>query len=283
MKNSLKAKEILTVMPYFWTRPPVWRGCSSSGAETEQRGNIMCARRARGTSADSFVTWNTISESVWAPLLRGRFLGPRVRIRRVRPGDEDYAKVVSLRYRGFVESGFVDPRTTGESAMRLARDCESIILGMFRRTRLLATVTLNTITPQFPGMAMELDKKVEISHPYFRDPAVIEITKLVVDRRTRGRRIALAMLFVTSLIARVLGKPHLWQVSRDIPSDMSWRAGLGFDYSVRCRFHDPDLNQMPSQVGYLYLPSAIQNPHVPRFIRAIYQEALAVRVQEESA
>jgi len=240
-------------------------------------------RRVRGGAADSFVSWDSISENIWGPFLRGRFLGPRVRIRRVRPDDRDYAKVISLRYRGFIESGFIDPRTTGESTMRLARDRDSIILGMFRGTRLLATMTLNTITPRFPGMAMELDKKVHIAHPHFRDPGVMEITKLVVDCRTRGRRIALAMLFVTSLIARILGKPHLWQVSRDIPSDMSWRAGLGFDYSVRCLFHDPDLNRMPSQVGYLYLPTVTQNPQVPRFIKAIYQEALTAQVQEASA
>ena len=243
----------------------------------------MGARHARGGTTDSFVSWDSISERIWGPLLPRRFLGPRVRIRRVRPDDADYAKVISLRYRGFVESGFIDPCTTGESAMRLARDHDSIILGMFRGSRLLATMTLNTITPRFPGMAMELDKKVDIAHPHFRDPGVLEITKLVVDRRTRGRRIALGMLFVASLIARTLGKPHLWQVSRDVPSDMSWRTGLGFDYSVRCLFHDPDLNQMPSQVGYLYLPTVTQNPQVPPFIRAIYQEALTAQVQEASA
>ena len=99
--------------------------------------------------------------------------------------------------------------------MRLARDRESIIVGLFRRNRLLATMTLNTITPRFPGMAMELEKKVRIEHPHFRDPDVMEITKLVVDRDIRGRRIALGMVFLTGLIARVLRKPHLWQVSRD--------------------------------------------------------------------
>jgi hypothetical protein len=243
----------------------------------------MGARRTKGGTAHSFISWDSISENEWGPLIRRRFLGPRVSIRRVRPEDGDYAKVINLRYRGFIESGFVDPRTKDESAMRLARDRDSIILGMFRRTRLLATMTLNTITPRFPGMAMELDKKVRIAHPHFRDPGVMEITKLVVDRHTRGRRIALGMLFVTSLIARILRKPHLWQVSRDIPSDMSWRTGLGFDYSVRCLFHDPDLNQMPSQVGYLYLPTVTQNLEVPPFIRAIYQEALTAQVQEASA
>lgn len=250
---------------------------AAAGAREDVMGN------ARVGKSDSFISWDSISESIWGPLLRGRHLGPRVRIRRVRPDDENYAKVISLRYRGFIESGFVDPRTTAESAMRLARDQESIILGMFRRNCLLATMTLNTITPRFPGMAMELDKKVRITHPHFRDSGVMEITKLVVDRRTRGRRIALGMLFVTSLIARILRKPHLWQVSRDVPSDMSWRTGLGFDYSVRCRFRDPDLNQMPSQVGYLYLPTVTQNPHVPPFIRAIYREALTAQVQEASA
>ncbi len=232
---------------------------------------------------DCDATWESICESTWGPFLRRRLLAPRVQIRRVRPGDRAYEEVIKLRYRGFVESGFIDPARTDESAMRLARDQDSIIVGMFRGRRLLATMTLNTITPRFPGMAMELDKKVHIEHPHFRDPGVLEITKLVVERDIRGRRIALGMLFVSSLVARILRKPHLWQVSRDIPSDMSWRAGLGFDYSVQCRFHDPDLNEMPSQVGYLYLPTVVHNSRVPRFIKAIYQEALTVELQEAGA
>jgi len=233
----------------------------------------MRSRPSDTVAASPAPTWESICETTWEPLLRKRFLGPRVQIRRVRPSDEEYATVVRLRYRGLVESGFIDPACTRESAMRLARDEESIIVGLFRRKRLLATMTLNTITPKFPGMAMELEKKVRIEHPHFRDPDVMEITKLVVDRDIRGRRIALGMVFLTGVIARVLRKPHLWQVSRDVPSDMSWRKGLGFDYSVRCRFRDPDLNQMPSQVGYLYLPAVGQNPRVPSFIKAIYEDA----------
>ena len=223
-------------------------------------------------------SWDSITERTWAPPPRrrflGHFLGPRTRIRRVRPFDPEYGQVVALRYRGFVETGFVDPVRTAESAMRLARDDDSIILGLFRRNRLLATMTLNTITPRFPGMAMELDKKVRINHAHFRDPAVLEITKLVIDRGIRGRRMALGMLYVSSLIARVLGKLHLWQVSRDVPSDVSWRVGLRFDYSVGIRFNDPDLNDMPSRVGYLYLPSVMENPRVPGFIKAIYEDEL---------
>jgi hypothetical protein len=240
----------------------------------------MADKLTHAIGADSFTTWESIGESTWEPLLRRRYLAPRVHIRRVRPGESGYDQVIKLRYRGFVESGFIDPSSTDESAMRLARDQDSIIVGMFRGRRLLATMTLNTITPRFPGMAMELEKKVHLEHPHFRDPGVLEITKLVVARDIRGRRIALGMLFVSSLIARVLHKPHLWQVSRDVASDMSWRTGLGFDYSVRCRFHDPDLNQMPSQVGYLYLPAVVHNSRVPRFIKAIYHEALNVELQE---
>jgi hypothetical protein len=231
---------------------------------------------------DSYPTWESICEQNWAPLLRRRFLAPKMQIRRVRPGDEGHSEVIELRYEGFVESGFIDPERTGTGAMRLARDEDSIILGLFRGKRLLATMTLNTITPRFPGMAMELDKKVSIPHAHFRDPAVMEITKLVVHRSIRGRRAALGMLSVSSLIARLLGKLHLWQVSRDVPSDVSWRVGLGFDYSVGCRFNDPDLNNMPSRVGYLYLPAVMENPRVPAFIKAIYGEALNVR-QDASA
>ena len=226
-------------------------------------------------------TWETIGEETWDRPLRLRFLGGTMHLRRIRPRDDDYDKVIDLRYRGFVESGFIDPRRTGHAAMRLERDEESIILGLFRRRRLHATVTLNTISRRFPGMAMELDKRVVVRHAHFRDPGVLEITKLVVDHGTRGRRPALALLFASSMIARVLGKLHLWQVSRDIPSDVSWRVGLGFDYSVSGPFMDADLNQMPSRVGYLYLPSATVNPRVPGFIRELYRDALSAPLDSE--
>ena len=228
-------------------------------------------------------TWESIGEETWDRMLRRRFLRGGMRLRRIRPVDLDYGKVIELRYRGFVESGFVDPRRTGPAAMRLERDEESIILGLFRRKRLHATLTLNTISRRFPGMAMELDKKVVIPHAHFRDPAVLEITKLVVDCGTRGRRSALALLYVSSLVARILGKLHLWQVSRDVPSDVSWRVGLGFDYSVSGPFVDPDLNLMPSRVGYLYLPSVTENPRVPRFIKELYREALSTPLEAAGA
>ena len=228
-------------------------------------------------------TWETIGEETWDRPLRRRFLGGAMRLRRIRPRDDDYSKVIDLRYHGFVESGFIDPRRTGRTAMRLERDEESIILGLFRRRRLHATVTLNTISRRFPGMAMELDKKVVIAHEHFRGPEVLEITKLVVDRTTRGRRSALALLFASSMIARIVGKLHLWQVSRDIPSDVSWRVGLGFDYTVGSPFIDADLNQMPSRVGYLYLPSVTDNPRVPRFIRELYRDALRPPVEATGA
>jgi hypothetical protein len=230
-----------------------------------------------------FPSWNSICEKSWARPLRRRFLGPWMQVRRIRPADGAYGEVVALRYRGFVESGFIDPAQTSRSSMRLARDEESIILGLFHRHRLNATITLNTITPRFPGMAMELDKKVSLDHAYFRDPAVLEITKLVVDQGTRGQRTALALLYACSLIARILGKVHFWQVSRDVPSDVSWRAGLGFDYSVSGRFIDPDLNGMPSRVGYLYLPGVTDNPRVPSFIKQIYHDALNTPLEGEGA
>jgi hypothetical protein len=228
-------------------------------------------------------SWDSISERAWARFVRRRFLAPGMRVLRIRPEDPLYARVIALRYQGFVESGFIDPSRTGRASMRLARDEDSIILGLFRGRHLHATLTLNTITPRFPGMAMELDKKLSLDHAHFRDPAVLEITKLVVDPGTRGRRTALALLFVSSLIARILGKVHFWQVSRDIPSDVSWRAGLGFDYSVGGRFIDPDLNGMPSRVGYLYLPAVTDNPRVPPLIKEIYHDALSAPLEEALA
>lgn len=222
------------------------------------------------------VTWESISEKDWNRALRKRWQGNRFSIVRVRPGTQRYESVVRLRYQGFVESGFVDPGMSDESVMRLPRDDNSIIIGMFRGERILATVTLNTITKSFPGMAMELEKKVRLRHPHFRDPQALEITKLVVAPAVRGKRIVLALLWVSTLVARLLDKRHLWQVSRDVSSDISWRAGLGYDYSVGGRFIDGSLNGMASRVGYLYLPEATSNPRVPRFIRSMYSDILSM-------
>jgi hypothetical protein len=219
-------------------------------------------------------SWDTISEKDWNRYAKRLFTARRIRIVRVRPDSPDYDRVVALRYRGFIESGFVDPAKTGESAMRLERDGDSIILALFRYRKILATMTLNTITPSHPGMAMELEKKIEVPHPYFRDRGVLEITKLVVDPSARGGRSVLDLFAVAMTIARLLGKEHLWQVSRDVASDMSWREGIGFDYSNGFSFRDPSLNGMPSRVGYLYLPTVTRNPKVPSFIKAIYEGAL---------
>ncbi|HEY9594626.1 MAG TPA: hypothetical protein VHE79_09115 [Spirochaetia bacterium] len=232
-------------------------------------------KRRRIRSAD----WYSISESQWEPLIRRRFPLARLRIVRVRPGTAAYEDVVALRYAGFVESGFLDPRRDTRNAMRLPRDEDSIILALYRGHQLLATVTLNTPTRRFPGMAMELEKHVTIDHAYFRDSRALEITKLVVDPSARGMRIVLAMLVVIAFIARIFGKHHLWQVSRDVPADVSWRAGLGFDYSLNVRFRDPALNGMPSRVGYMHLPTAARDPRVPAFVREIYAGSLGIEAE----
>ena len=205
------------------------------------------------------VTWESISERDWNPALRKRWRlrGERLNIVRVRPGTPRY-----------------------ESVLRLPRDSDSVIIGLFRGERILATVTLNTITERFPGMAMELEKKVRLRHAHFRGPHVLEITKLVVAPNVRGKRFVLALLYVSTLVARLLDKDYLWQVSRDVPSDISWRVGLGFDDSVADRFIDGSLNGMASRVGYLHLAEATTNPRVSRFIRGIYADILSMDLAE---
>jgi hypothetical protein len=125
---------------------------------------------------------------------RKHWRGQRLALLRVRPGTPRYESVLRLRYEGFVESGFIDPRVSDQSVMRLARDRDSVIIGMFRGERILAIV----------------------------------------------------------------------------------RVGLGFDFSVGDRFIDTSLNGMASRVGYLYLPDATRNAKVPRFIRDMYAEILAM-------
>jgi len=239
--------------------------------------------KRKSPSPARFVTWDSITERDWTPHLRRNRLARGLKLRRVRPGTPEYEQVLALRHSGFVESGFIASDENSVESMRLPRDGDSIILALFSNKTVRATVTLNTITPRFPGMAMELEKGVVINHPSFHSREVLEITKLVVDPGTRGTRAALALFSVAMLVARLLGKSHLWQVSRDVPQDISWRAALGFDYSLNCHFVDRSLNNMPSCVGYLYLPDAAASGRIPSFIRSIYREVLSLEPIDQAS
>jgi hypothetical protein len=124
---------------------------------------------------------------------------------------------------------------------------DSIILGLFRHNELEVSVTLNTITDRFPGLAMELEKQVSLDHPYFRRPDALELSKLVASETARCRRGLLHILYAVFLVARAFNKRHFRQVSRDLDGDISWRERFGFDHSNRYRFNDPSLNGMPSR------------------------------------
>ena len=239
--------------------------------------------RQKSPSPARYVTWESITERDWTAHLRRNPLARGHRLRRVRPGTPEYEQVLALRHSGFVESGFIASEDRSVESMRLPRDGDSIILALFSKKSVRATLTLNTITQRYPGMAMELEKGVIVNHPSFHSPDVLEITKLVVDPRTRGTRAALALFSVAMLVAHMLGKSHLWQVSRDLPADVSWRAALGFDYSLNCHFVDRSLNNMPSCVGYLYLPDAAASGRVPSFIRSIYREVLSLEPTDQAA
>jgi hypothetical protein len=165
--------------------------------------------------------------------------------------------------------------------MVLERDIDSVIIGVFRDDLLYATLTLNTVTDRFPGLAMELEKKVRIEHPYFRHPGALEFTKLIGTAAARRSPVSLQLLYVAVLTARALGKPHFWQVSRDVESDILWREKFGFEYSLNYCFADPSLNDMPSCVGYACLDTVLSNPRVHWLVRRTYRSAMRVELDVE--
>lgn len=225
--------------------------------------------------------WENIDERVWDPLLDYlSWSDDRPVIRRVYPGTQAYEKVIRLRYAGLTESGFVDVETMEISCMRLERDCESIILGAFDGGWCYATVTLNTITNAYPGLAMELEKGADLDHPFFRHPGTIEITKLVIAPERRNSRVGLRLYEITAIIGRLLGKHHFWQVGRDIERDVYARSRVGFDYSNGYRFNDASLNDTPSRIGYMNLLTVLDNPNVSKAFLPAYRRVLSIPEHE---
>lgn len=224
------------------------------------------------------LSWDSIDERFWDEEYRPSHdqMLP-VRIRRIWPGTPAYEKVVDLRYEGLVDSGFIDPATMPREAMRLARDADSIVLGAFRSEECLGTLTLNTHTPRFPRMAMVLEKHVDIDHPYFDHPGVLEVAKLSMVRSSRASLCNLYLFEIATLIGWALGKPHLWQVSRDLPIDIRFRTRVGFDYSNNHVFRDAGLNGMPSRVGYMHFPTVLDNPMLAPVFRKAYRQVQSFR------
>ena len=216
--------------------------------------------------------WYSICEKDWDPIIKKFITSINFSVRRIYPDSLEYDKIVDLRYNGLGESGFIDKTKYDKDFMRLERDCDSIILGLYNiYNRLLGTVTLNAITDKFPKMAMEIEKKVILDHPAFRSKDLLEITKLSISNQFRASRVSLNLYLVTVLIAILLGKKHFWQVSRYIDKDINWRKRFGFDYdSINYVFIDESLNNMKSTVGYLYLPDVLNNNDLSPIIKALY-------------
>jgi len=216
--------------------------------------------------------WYTISEKDWDPIIKRFITSINFSVKRIYPNSDEYEKVIDLRYNGLGESGFIDKTKFTKECMRLERDSDSIILGLYSSfNRLLGTVTLNTITDKFPKMAMELEKKVILDHPAFHSKDLLEITKLSIINQFRSARVSLNLFLVTVIIAILLGKKHFWQVSRNIEKDINWRERFGFDYrSIKHIFIDESLNNMESTIGYLYLPNVLNNKNLSPIVKTLY-------------
>lgn len=221
------------------------------------------------------ITWDTVTEEFWGPHVSQILTIPTNDIRRIRPTHTDaYREIAALRFKGLVESGFLDPERNSREEMMLARDPDSIILGLYRRGTLRATLTLNTPTPRFPATAAELEKGVKIDHPHFRSPDLMEFTKLVIDTRTRGMRFAFQLVAASCIIAHALNKRHFWQVGRQDAKDISWREKSGFRFDDAWDFLDPSLNGMPSKLGYMNFHAAGEDDRVAWFLRRLYKKIL---------
>jgi hypothetical protein len=228
-----------------------------------------------GSATDeSPASWETVCEDDWQGYLHPSDRLTEGSVRRIYPDTSAYQQVIDLRYHGLVESGFLDPRQARRESMALERDSDSVIIGLFEDLRLLATITLNIRTPRFPGLAMEMEKGVAIDTPDFLGDKAMECSKFVVHPRARGFRSVLKLLPPVILVSQLFERRYLWQVSRDIPGDRSWREGLGFDYTRGIRFVDRSLNNMPSCVGFLDLDRVLDEPTVPRLVKSIYQRYL---------
>lgn len=216
--------------------------------------------------------WYTINEKDWNPIIKRFITSINFSIKRIYPDSQEYEKVIDLRYNGLGESGFIDKTKMARECMRLQRDYDSIILGLYNiYNKLLGTVTLNTITDNFPALAMEIEKEVILDHPAFHSRESLEITKLSIINQFRSARVSLNLYLVTVIIAIFLGKKHFWQVSRNIEKDIRWRKGFGFDYdSINHVFIDKSLNNMESKVGYLYLPNILENKNLSPIIKSLY-------------
>ncbi len=191
-------------------------------------------------------------------------------VKRVYPLTEDYKKVVQLRFAGLVESGFLDLYMNRPEEMILERDTDSVILGLYDDDKILGSLTLNTRTRRFNKLAMEIEKKLEIEHPFFNIDGVLEFTKLVLSPEGRQRKGLLNLCGVAFIIGNYFNKLHYWQVSRDIPEDIRFRERLGFDYSDGYLFNDPSLNGMPSRAGYFDSSKYAENSKIPEFLVHMY-------------
>lgn len=221
------------------------------------------------------ITWDSISEDFWGPYVSHILTIPSSEIRRVRPEETAaYREIASLRFKGLVESKFLDPEKNRPEDMMLDRDSDSIILGLYRRGTLRATLTLNTLTSRFPATAAEMEKLVSIDHPHFRSPDLLEFTKLVIDTRTRGMRFAFQLVAASCIIAHALKKRHFWQVGRQDSRDISWREKSGFRFDDAWDFNDPSLNGMPSKLGYMDFLQAPNDNQVIWFLRHLYRKIL---------
>jgi hypothetical protein len=224
-------------------------------------------------------TWNTIDESFWQSLiveLTPFNIEKYGSIIRIREDGMFYENVVKLRYEGLVESGFIKATEWSDyNQMRLERDRESIILGYQIRNEIVATMTLNSPSVEFPGMAMLLEKGFACEHSEFTTKNSIEICKFVIDKKYRNFPGIFMFILVPMLIGYALSKSHFWQVVKDCEKDLRFRTRMGFTIFPKL-YIDQSLNNMPSYIGYFNLYELINNPLISKIQRDFVEKLIKV-------
>ena len=217
-----------------------------------------------GYLSRSVSTWNDINERIWQPFIERHTPFSAEKhgmIVRIRPNDDRYKDVIRLRYHSFVESGFLLPSDPPDyNQMQLERDDDSIILGHLFKEELWGTMSLNTPSPRYPGLAMLLEKGFKVEHNEYCSNRSIEICKFAIPS-WHGHAVGkwkLLFIMVPMLIGHLLGKHHFWQVVKDHPRDIRFRERMGFSM-LPMKFIDRSLNDMPSYVGYFHLYDLVEH------------------------
>lgn len=212
-------------------------------------------------------TWDSIDEKYWEHYLPKYFHHENFRIIRVHKNSQYYDDVIKLRFQGMLESGYINKNCLDHKTMELERDQDSIILAMIFEKTVIATLTLNTPTQNFPKLAATLEKGFDPESHYFNHDKSLEFVKMVFNKSARAVRYGINMFLIACIIARALDKYNFWHISRVNNTAMNFMSKFGFEFFLEKTFIDKSLNNTKSCPGYCSLYELPYNKNMPNNIR----------------